>query len=351
VTGAAPRLRFATLGVSGVPFSPSVVPKARGRGRYLAAPRLRFATLGVSGVPFSPSVVPKARSRGRYLAAPRLRFATLGVSGAFAVCLALGSDAKAMGPLQKNHPLVEQGQKAYEDGRFEDALRAFEDAKKELPSSAVVEFNRGNALYKMGRREDAKRAYHRAAETDRADLKEKDYYNLGNVWAEMGNAQEAITSYRKALTLDPSDEQSRHNLEVVLRNLPPPQARPDAGTDAGPPDGGDGGSPDGGRDGGGDGGSDGGGSKGGDGGQADGGDGGQGEAGRQQPQSMGDAGIDAGSPEPEELGLDGGYLGDIQLNKEDAERLLDSMKQNEKNLQLWRFQQKKRPRKQNEKDW
>jgi hypothetical protein len=27
------------------------------------------------------------------------------------------------------------------------------------------------------------------------------------------------------------------------------------------------------------------------------------------------------------------------------------MKQNEKNLQLWRFQQKKRQRKPNEKDW
>ncbi len=32
-------------------------------------------------------------------------------------------------------------------------------------------------------------------------------------------------------------------------------------------------------------------------------------------------------------------------------RLLDAMKQNEKNLQLWRFQQKKRPRNPNEKDW
>ncbi|HME92388.1 MAG TPA: tetratricopeptide repeat protein [Myxococcaceae bacterium] len=285
-------------------------------------------------------------------------------SVALAVCLALGSPASAMGPLQKNHPLVEQGQRAYEDGRYEDALKAFDQAKKELPSSAAVEFNRGNAFYKMGRHEDAKQAYRRAGETDRADLKEKDYYNLGNVWAEMGNAQEAIASYRKALTLDPTDEQARHNLEVVLRNLPPPQQRPDGGTDGGPPDAGDGGSSDAGRDGGsdgggdggsdggGDGGSDGGGSKGGgDGGQTDGGDRGQGEAGPRQPQSMGDAGIDAGTPEPEELGLDGGYLGDIQLNKEDAERLLDSMKQNEKNLQLWRFQQKKRPRKQNEKDW
>jgi hypothetical protein len=31
--------------------------------------------------------------------------------------------------------------------------------------------------------------------------------------------------------------------------------------------------------------------------------------------------------------------------------MLDAMRQNEKNLQLWRFQQRQRPRKPNEKDW
>jgi hypothetical protein len=39
------------------------------------------------------------------------------------------------------------------------------------------------------------------------------------------------------------------------------------------------------------------------------------------------------------------------IDRQEAERLLDAMKQNEKNLQLWRFQQKKKQRKPNEKDW
>jgi len=41
---------------------------------------------------------------------------------------------------------------------------------------------------------------------------------------------------------------------------------------------------------------------------------------------------------------------DFRLNKQDAERLLDSIKRDEKNLQLWKFQQKK-PRRESEKDW
>ncbi len=272
--------------------------------------------------------------------------------------IALGPNAFALGPLQRNHPVVERGLKAYEEGRYEDALRAFEDAKKELPSSAAVEFNRGNALYKLGRKDEARDAYRRVTETERTDLKEKDYYNLGNTWAEIGNAKEAVSAYRKALTLDPKDEDARHNLEVVLRQQPPPQSKPDAGTpDAGPPDGGDGGNPpdgglDGGADGGPDAGADGGQAGGtGDGGRADGGsDAGQNQDRSQRGEPQADGGADAGSELAEEGGVDAGFLGEAKLSKEEAERMLDSMKQNEKNLQLWRFQQRK-PRKPNEKDW
>ena len=39
------------------------------------------------------------------------------------------------------------------------------------------------------------------------------------------------------------------------------------------------------------------------------------------------------------------------VSKTEAERLLDAVRQNEKNLQLWRFQQPKRTRRPNEKDW
>ena len=296
------------------------------------------------------------------------------------VALACGSavmgsgKARAMGPFEKNHPTVEQGRKAYEQGDYAEALRQFDAAAKELPGSASLEFNRGNALFKLGRMEDANQAYHRALETPRSDLKEKDYYNLGNVWAQMGNTKEAVTAYRKALTLDPTDEEARHNLEVMLRDLDRPKPPPDGGTSTERDGGTDGGSPDGGRDGGSaDGGSGQGSSRRGaqdggqDGGTGDGGssnpDGGTGpqdptrsnrpDGGSQPPeeQDAGEAPMpDGGEQEPEEPLPDGGSMQGLKLNQQDVERLLDSMKQDEKNLQLWRFQQKK-PRRENEKDW
>lgn len=312
--------------------------------------------------------------------------------------------AFALGPFEKNAPQVEAGMKAYDQGKYEDALKHFDAAKAQAKDSPALEFDRGNALYKLKRYEDAQKAYQNVADAQPGSLSSKDYYNLGNAWAALKKKPEAVTAYRRALTLDPNDEQARHNLEVLLTDTKPtpPKSSPDGGTDGGtdggqPDAGHDGGTPDGGHDGGSDAGSDGGRDAGADGGQSDGGqsdggadagqDGGVGDAGSDAGTDGGsgkgqggdagsdagtdggdsqngddgqadggmDAGVDAGSSSADENPdqADGGSDSEApdQLSKKDAERLLDAMKQNEKNLQLWRFQQHKRQRKPNEKDW
>ncbi|EPX63048.1 hypothetical protein D187_006458 [Cystobacter fuscus DSM 2262] len=306
--------------------------------------------------------------------------------------------AGAAGLLEKEHPLIQQGRRAYDAGRYEDALSSFEQAKKERPNDPAVDFNRGDALTKLGRYDEAKQAFQGVAEANsRPDLRQKATYNLGNVHAALGDTREAMKAYRRALTMDPTDAQARHNYEVLLRNLPPPQkgggdggtdggqdGGQDAGQDGGRPDAGQ---PDGGQDGGQDGGSDGGSDAGQDGGSDGGEDGGAGDSGTPDagPGDAGpgdggpqDGGGDGGEPADGGEGGDGGQQGDggqsedaeasdagspgeideldggvsaEEIDRQEAERLLDAMKQNEKNLQLWRFQQKKRPRNPNEKDW
>ncbi|NPC84637.1 tetratricopeptide repeat protein [Pyxidicoccus fallax] len=214
------------------------------------------------------------------------------------VSLALPSPVWAAGPLERDHPLVQQGREAYAAGNYEEALKAFEAAKKERPNDPAVDFNRADALAKLGRIPEAREAFQGVTESNRPDLRQKAWYNLGNLHATTGDRQEALKAYRRALTMDPQDVQARHNYEVVLRNLPPPQndKKPDGGADGGT----DGGS--------------------------------------------------AGEEDAEESTADGG-VNPSDLDRQEAERLLDAMKQNEKNLQLWRFQQKKKQRKPNEKDW
>src|SRR5439155_14533128 len=149
-------------------------------------------------------------------------------------------------------PLVGDGEAAFERGDYETALSKFEAADREVPNNAQVAFDRGAALHKLGRNEDARAAFMKAAELNQGKqpLDSKIHYNLGNSWAATSNKKEAIAEYRKALRKDPADELARHNLEVLLKDLPPPQSQ--NSPDGGSPDGGhnDAGRPDAGQDGG-----------------------------------------------------------------------------------------------------
>jgi Ca-activated chloride channel family protein len=312
---------------------------------------------------------------------------------ALALFVVLGTAARveASGPFEKNHPEVERGTEAYDAQKFDEALTHYDAALKEKPADARVQYNRGLALHKLNRNDEAKQALQSALELDRSgELAGKIHYNLGNVAAAVGDKKLAVQEYRQALRKNPDDELARHNLEVLLKNLPPEQnqgkdggtpdagghdgGRPDAGEDGGVNDGGaDAGRPDGGRpdggdgdaglsDGGADAGADGGQSPG-DGGQGDGGsgDGGQGDqdkpgdAGASQQDQPGDGGSDGGSEsqdggvsESQEAKLEDGG---VDVSKQDAEKLLDSMKATEKNLQLWRFKQKSPKSDPHGKDW
>lgn len=296
--------------------------------------------------------------------------------------LLLAGQARAAGPLEKNHPEVELGTQAYEAQKFDEALIHYEAALRDRPADARVQYDRGLALHKLGRNDEAKAALQAALELDRSgELAAKLHYNLGNIAAATGDKQQAVKEYRAALRKSPDDQLARHNLEVLLKDLPPLKKEgedggsPDAGrSDGGRPDGGsDGGRSDAGQDGGSDGGrgdggapdagdggarpqSDGGGGDGGvDGGDRDGGmkaDGGRqdGGGGEQRPGDGGSDGgsskQDAGSMEPVRL-ADGG----VDASREEAEKLLDSLKSSEKNLQLWRFKQKSPKSDPHGKDW
>ncbi|MFO0594279.1 MAG: VWA domain-containing protein [Myxococcaceae bacterium] len=325
-----------------------------------------------------------------FLIIPSWRRRGAGVAGVvLAVALFGGSDARAAGPFERNDPEVEAGTQAYDAQKFDEALEKYDAAAKQKPSDPRIQYNRGLALYKLNRNEEAAQAFQSALDLDRkGELAGNIHYNLGNVYAAQGDKQKAIAEYRAALRKNPDDPLARHNLEVLLKNLPPKQSKggdagadggghdggsPDAGQDGGPNDAGsDAGRPDGGKPDGGDGdagasdagmdaGVDGG-QNGGDGGQGDGGrgDGGEGQqdkkgdAGQSDDSQHGDAGsdggieeADAGMEQPQPMLPDGG----ADPSKKDAEKLLDSMKSSEKNLQLWRFKQKTPRSDPRGKDW
>ncbi|MBN1674405.1 MAG: tetratricopeptide repeat protein [Kiritimatiellae bacterium] len=125
--------------------------------------------------------------------------------------------------------LVKQGNAAYEQGNYDEALALYEKASVELPESAPIYFNQGDAYYRKGEYAKARDAYEKAALNAKdITLEAKSRYNLGNLSfleverqrdSDLEKAVDAcrvsIQHYQDALKLDPQLEQAATNIEIV----------------------------------------------------------------------------------------------------------------------------------------
>lgn len=117
-----------------------------------------------------------------------------------------------------------QGEKAYREGKYDEALDHFLKAQVDSPDDPRLRYNLANTYYKLGRFADAEKLYGSALDSKPGDLNEKSEYNLGNSAYREKKWDEAIDHYQKALKLNSSDEEAKHNLEMAKRRKaePPP---------------------------------------------------------------------------------------------------------------------------------
>lgn len=85
-------------------------------------------------------------------------------------------------------------------------------------------FAEGNRAYQDGRFEDALRAYRQLAGPDSPSAEV--HYNMGNAYFRLGDLGRAIASYERALQLDPGLSEARDNLQVALSGTRRSLARP-----------------------------------------------------------------------------------------------------------------------------
>ncbi|NOX37134.1 MAG: tetratricopeptide repeat protein [Calditrichaeota bacterium] len=114
---------------------------------------------------------------------------------------------------------VKKGKEAFEAGQWDEALNYFQDALLDAPQDPRLHFNVGDALYKKQRYEEALQAFEKALNTRDPRLQQQVYYNMGNTYYFLNRYEEAINAYKKALELDPSDQDAKHNLELVRAKL------------------------------------------------------------------------------------------------------------------------------------
>jgi tetratricopeptide (TPR) repeat protein len=125
--------------------------------------------------------------------------------------------------------LMEKGNEHYAAGRYDEALKAYEEAGAELPESGEISFNKGNAYFRKGEYEKAKEAYEAAAiHTKDPSLEARSQFNLGNTAFATAEAlvqkdmkkslagyEQSILHYRNGLRIDPNIEEAAENIEMT----------------------------------------------------------------------------------------------------------------------------------------
>ncbi len=124
-----------------------------------------------------------------------------------------------LGQAQSLRGKIDEGNEKYEQELYEEALNRYQDALLEDPKSDVVNFNRGDALYKMEKYDKALEAYQSVLGSKDLSLVAKAYHNIGNSFFKQDKLQESIDAYKKALDLNPEDQDTKYNLELARAKL------------------------------------------------------------------------------------------------------------------------------------
>ena len=115
---------------------------------------------------------------------------------------------------------VNKGVDQYDKGKFADAEVNFKKGLEEDSKNLPANFNLGDALYKQKRYDDAIRAYSSAlAESKNNFEKSKIYHNIGNALLKSKKYKESINAYANSLKLNPNDKDTKYNLSYALSML------------------------------------------------------------------------------------------------------------------------------------
>jgi Ca-activated chloride channel homolog len=134
---------------------------------------------------------------------------------------------------------LERGNRHYRAGEYAEAAAAYRTALGTRADGPVLRYNLGTALLRLGQYEEAEEHLRRALDTLEPDTRARVQYNLGLRFLEEARSSQdpaaaaalydaAVESYRQALRLDPRDGEAKWNYELALRERDEHQA-PDAG--------------------------------------------------------------------------------------------------------------------------
>ena len=131
--------------------------------------------------------------------------------------LALATTATAQ---KEERNFIRRGNRQYADSAFVNADVSYRKAIEANPSSAIAMYNLGNTLTQQNKLEDAMKMYVDASklETDKERLGQI-YHNMGVILHSQKEYAKAIEAYKQSLRNEPHGNETKYNLALAQKML------------------------------------------------------------------------------------------------------------------------------------
>ena len=115
---------------------------------------------------------------------------------------------------------VKAGNRAAKTGNAADAITHYRRALDQRADTSIVLYDVGNVLYQQGEFDKAGQAYMGSLVGKQSKRNQsQSFYNLGNSFFEAQKYDTALAAYIEALKRNPSDKDAKYNLELARRML------------------------------------------------------------------------------------------------------------------------------------
>jgi len=117
-------------------------------------------------------------------------------------------------------PLVRKGNELFKKGKFSDAEVEYRKALEKNPKYEKAQFNLGDAIYQEKNFKEADPLFSNIVNSSKNNaLKANSLYNLGNTMMSQKNYERSINAYINSLRLNPNDYNAKYNLEYARKML------------------------------------------------------------------------------------------------------------------------------------
>ena len=115
---------------------------------------------------------------------------------------------------------ISDGNALYKDQKFADAEAEYRKSLEKDNQVMQGYFDLGDALYKQQRYDEAVQNYQNAlTKTNAPKVQAQLHHNIGNVHLEQKNYQESIDEYKRSLKFSPDDVETKYNLAYAEKML------------------------------------------------------------------------------------------------------------------------------------